>query len=79
MKLSIKELPECVAAELRQRAAEHHRSVEEEAVATLEAALVGDRRLTITELHARARESGLRSPSESAAIIREDRDSDHHH
>ncbi|MBM4035698.1 MAG: hypothetical protein FJ291_28495 [Planctomycetes bacterium] len=33
-----------------------------------------ERRLTIGELAAKVRKLGLRSPSESAAIIREDRD-----
>jgi len=78
MQLSIKDLPERVAAELRRRAAEHQRSVEDEAVAILGAALGRDGQLTISELYARAQQSGLRSPAESAAIIRQDRDSGHH-
>ncbi len=72
--LSIKGCPESLLAELRRRAAEHHRSLDREVVAILKTGLTGGRRLTIAELGARARESGLRTPSESAAIVREARD-----
>ena len=76
--LSIKGLPEHVAAKLRRRATEHHRSLEGEALAILEASLTEERRITIGELHARVQEMGLRSPAESVAMIREDRDGSHH-
>jgi plasmid stability protein len=72
--LSIKGCPEGLVAELRRRAAEHHRSLDGEVVAILEANLGKERRLTIGELAARARASGLRTPSEAAAIVREARD-----
>jgi plasmid stability protein len=72
--LSIKGCPEGLLAELRRRAAEHHRSLDREVVAILKAGLTRGRRLTIGELAARARESGLRTPSEAAAIVREARD-----
>jgi len=72
--LSIQGCPEELVAELRRRASEHNRSVDGEVVAILEASLGKPRRLTIGELAARARASGLRTPSESAAIVREARD-----
>ena len=71
--LSIQGFPENLAAELRRRAARHNRTLEGEARAILEASLAPDHPLTIDELFARVRDLGLRTPSESAAIIREDR------
>ncbi len=70
-------IPDELAEKLRRRAAQHQRSFEEEVVSTLEAALAGERPLTIRELHEKVQAMGLRTPSESAAIIREDRDSGH--
>jgi len=67
-------VPESLAAELRRRAAEHQRSPEGEAVAILEANLIEEGPITITELLNQVHDMGLRTPSESAAIIREDRD-----
>ena len=72
--LSLKGLPENLLAELRRRAAEHNRSPEGEAVAILEASLLRECPLTITGLLAKVRDTGLRTPSEAAAIIRGDRD-----
>ena len=72
--LSIERVPDHVAAELRRRAAEHNRSLDDEVVAILETSLGQQRRLTIGELAARSRASGLRTPAESAAIVREARD-----
>lgn len=72
--LSIKDCPEGLIAQLHQRAAQHNRSVDDEVVAILATSLGEQRRLTIGELAARARASGLRTPSESAAIVREARD-----
>jgi len=66
--ISIKGVPDALAEALRRRAAAHNRTVEEEVIAILEAAIGRGRTLTA---------SGLRSPSESVAIIREDRDTDH--
>jgi plasmid stability protein len=69
--LSIERLPDHVAAELRRRAAEHHRSPEGEAMATLEASLATERRVTTAELRAKVKAMGLRSPCESVAMLRE--------
>ena len=75
--LSIKGLPEDVAAKLRRRAAEHQRSPEGEALAILEASLTDERCITIGELHAKVQAMGLRSPAESVAMLREDRYGSH--
>ncbi len=76
--LSIQDCPDELVAELRRRAAEQNSSLDSEVIAKLEASLRRDRPLTISELHAKAQAMGLRSPSESAAIIRHDRDAGHH-
>ncbi len=75
--LSIERVPDHVAAELRRRAAEHNRSLEGEALAILEASLATERRISIGELHAKVKAMGLRSPSESVAMLREDRYGSH--
>ncbi|MBM4034094.1 MAG: Arc family DNA-binding protein [Planctomycetes bacterium] len=75
--LSIERLPDRVAAELGRRAAEHKRSLEAEALAILEASLATGDRISIGELHAKVQAMGLRSPSESVAMLREDRYGSH--
>jgi len=72
--LSIKNVPEELADRLRQRAARNHRSLQGELLAIIESA-ASERRRTLSELGALARQLGLQSPSgESARMIREDRD-----
>jgi plasmid stability protein len=73
--LSIKNAPDHVVAGLRKRAERHHRSLQGELMAIIEAAAMEDRPLTPDEVVAEVRKLGLSSPSESAAIIRADRDS----
>jgi antitoxin FitA len=69
--LSVKNVPKDLAARLRARAERNHRSLQGELLAILtEAAHV----TTVTELSALAKRLGLKTPSESAAMIREDRD-----
>jgi plasmid stability protein len=70
--LSIKSVPAALAARLRKRAAANHRSMQGELMAILEHAVQPS--LTIEELAAHARTSGLRTPDESVAMIRADRD-----
>jgi plasmid stability protein len=79
--LSIKNVPEELAARLRDRAKRNHRSLQGELLAILEdvgasideqGRRMGD--LTIDDLIERARRRGYRSPSDSAAIVRADRD-----
>lgn len=70
----LKNIPESLAAELRRRADQHHRSLDREVVAVIEAGLDREPPRTIEELHARVQAMGLHSPSDSVAIIREARD-----
>jgi len=91
--LSVKNVPEQVAEQLRRRAERGHRSLQGELLAILEQAasqpLAEDagaesgagksngnstRRLTMADLAASARSSGLKMPSESASIVRKLRD-----
>ena len=71
--LSIKNVPEHVVAQLRMQAKQHHRSLQGELMAILEEALV-PRGLTVEEVARRVQERGLRTPDESTAMIRADRD-----
>ena len=74
MNLSIKNAPEAVIKRLRQRAERHHRSLQGELLAIIEAAAAEDRPATVTEVLAEVRRLGLRTPSEAVAMIRADRD-----
>jgi plasmid stability protein len=73
--LSIKNAPDHVVERLRRRAERHHRSLQGELMAIIEAAAMEDRPLTPEEVLAEVRRLGLSSPSESSAFIRADRDS----
>lgn len=69
--LSVKHVPKDIARRLKARAARNHRSLQGELLAILnDAASV----TTVSDLAALVRSLGLRTPSESAALIREDRD-----
>jgi plasmid stability protein len=72
--LSIKNVPDDVAELLRKRAKRNRRSLEGELLAIAEAAVEEDRYLTPMEVLAEVRKLGLRSPSESAEIVRAMRD-----
>jgi plasmid stability protein len=69
--LSVKHVPNQLARRLRERAAANHRSLQGELRAILEAA---GQETTVTELAALVQRLGLRTPAESARMIREDRD-----
>ena len=75
--LSIKNAPEDVVQRLRERAARNHRSLQGELMAIIEEAVEPRRYMTVDDLVAEARRLGMRSPNESAAIVRADRDSGH--
>ena len=71
--LSIKNVPDQVAERLRMRAERHHRSIQGELLAILEAA-VDEGSLTVEEAHARIKAMGLRTKADSTRIVRELRD-----
>ena len=69
--LSVKHVPVAVAARLKARAVRHHRSLQGELLAILTEA---GESTTVAELAALVRRLGLSTPSESAAMLRRDRD-----
>lgn len=71
--LSIKDVPDALAKALRERAAANHRSIQGELMHIIETA-VRPKPFRAMALLERARALGLSSPSESTAMIREDRD-----
>ena len=72
--LSIKNVPDDIAEELRRRAATNHRSLQGELLVILEESVARNRRLTPSELLREIRSAGLRTPSESARFTRDERD-----
>lgn len=72
--LSIKNVPDELAERLRSRAARSHRSLQGELMTILtEATERSSGRLSIQEARQRVAELGLRTPGESAAMVRADR------
>ena len=71
--ISIKNVPEETALRLKERAAKNHRSLQGELMAIIESA-VGTKKLTLNDLWESGKRLGLETPSESAAMIRADRD-----
>ena len=69
--LSIKNVPADLAERLRTRAARNHRSLQGELMAILDEA---SRVLTVEDLAVFAERVGLRTPSNSARLVRQDRD-----
>jgi plasmid stability protein len=76
--LSIKRAPDDLVGRLKLRARKNHRSLQGEVLAILEEAVNEPRRLTVADIMAEVERTGLRTPSESAAIIRADRDGAKH-
>jgi len=72
--LSIKNVPDQLAEQLRKRAARHHRSLQGELMAILEENLSNRHSLTPAELLSKIRVSGLKTPEETARLIRRERD-----
>lgn len=72
--LSIKNAPDEVVRRLRERAERHHRSLQGELLAIMEAAVQADRPATPAEILAEIRRMGLRTPSEAVDLVRADRD-----
>ena len=73
--LSIKNVPEELAEQLRRRARRHHRSLQKELLAILEEAVFGaPKRLSLEEAYRQVRRLKLQTESESVRMVREDRD-----
>jgi plasmid stability protein len=72
--LSIKNVPDELAEELRRRATRHHRSLQGELLAILEETVKEERLLTPAEFLKAARAAGLKTPAEAEFLVREDRD-----
>ena len=72
--LSVKKVPDYVAERLRARAKRNHRSLQGELLTILEESVGPLRTRTIQEAFENAQRLGLRTPDESAQMIREDRD-----
>ena len=72
--LSIKNVPDDIAELLRRRAAENHRSLQGELMAIVEAAVSRPGHLTPAGVLDEVRRLGLRTPAESAGMIRAERD-----
>jgi plasmid stability protein len=70
--LSIKNVPDELAQRLKERAALNHRSLQGELLAILES--VEPPRQSIKDIYEMVKASGVKTPSESAEMIREDRD-----
>jgi antitoxin FitA len=72
--LSIKNAPDDIVQRLRERAERHHRSLQGELMAIIEAAVNEDHSASPAEIVAEVRRLGLRTPSEASGIVRADRD-----
>ena len=72
--LSIKNAPDDVAQRLRKRAERHHRSLQGELMAIIEAAVRDERTSSPAEILAEVRRLELSTPGESATLVRADRD-----
>jgi antitoxin FitA len=71
--LTIKNVPEELVARLWERAQEHHRFLQGELMAILEEA-VRPKAMSVDEVYERVKKLGIQTDSDSAAIVREDRD-----
>ena len=72
--LSIKNAPDQLVQRLRERAERHHRSMQGELLAIIEAAVEEKRLATPDDILLEVRRLRLRTPSEATALIRADRD-----
>ena len=72
--LSVKNVPDDVAEKLRRRAKANNRSLQGELLAVLQDAVSSPRKLSASELLQVVRASGLRSPREATAAVRQTRD-----
>jgi plasmid stability protein len=72
--LSIKNVPDEIAAQIKSRAAKNHRSLQGELMSILEAAVAKNETMTPAEFLSEIRSLGLSTPAESRDMVRDDRD-----
>ena len=72
--LTIRDVPDDLAARLKARARRNHRSVQGELISILEETLLTPELQSPADLLAAVSNLGLQTPAESARIIREERD-----
>jgi len=72
--LSIKNVPEQWVKQLRKRASKHHRSLQGELMSIIEESVNQQEKISPRDLLDELRQLGLRTPRESATMIRQDRD-----
>jgi plasmid stability protein len=72
--LSIKDVPDDILQRLRARAQRNRRSLQKELLSIVEAATADEGELTVDEFAEHVRASGLSTPDEATAWIRELRD-----
>jgi len=72
--LSIKNAPDDIVSRLKTRAEKNHRSLQGELLAILDEAVRKESALTVEEVFREVSRLGLQSGSESAELIRADRD-----
>lgn len=77
--LSIKNVPDELAAQIKARAARNHRSLQGELMAILESVAQETSLLTLDEIWKQGKQLALSTPSESAELIREMRDARYGH
>jgi plasmid stability protein len=74
MNLSIKNAPDRIVQRLRQRAERHHRSLQGEPRAIIEAAVTEDDAATPAEILLEVRRLGVNTPGDAADLVRAARD-----
>ena len=72
--LSIKNVPDEIAEQLRRRAAKNHRSLQGELISIIEEAVAKNETMTPSEFLKEIQLLGLSTPSESRDMVRDDRD-----
>jgi plasmid stability protein len=72
--LSIKNVPDKIAEQLKMRAAKNHRSLQGELMSIIETAVANNETMTPSELLNEIRSLGLTTASESRDMVRDDRD-----
>lgn len=74
MNLSIKNTPEDLVQKLRARAERHHRSLQGELMAIIEAAVAHEPEQSVFGVLSEIRTMGIVTPSEATVTVRHDRD-----